>query len=332
MLPSSEENITVFFENKQDLITGDLTKVVINASNIKIDDWGTIFFGKGELDYQTNDEVMPPLQGMVIVGSDFNNNELITETDYVVVQQHIGGDFEGVRFAIGAWEELVKDGVATETYTEGAGPAYRHPRTAIGIKEDGTVFFVTVDGRDYVNGYLGVTAYELAEIMLYFDAVQAYNLDGGGSTTMSLINESDEYIYLNTPSDGAPRPIANGLFFVRGEHNPIVEDAIFPDLREVLNTPSNVFIDENGNLNFDQVLNSASYMINIDGVDYESTNNQFPLDLTPGAHNIMIKAIGDQIDYKNSEYSEVILYTVYSENMQKFIELFTQYTQSETSD
>ena len=332
MLPTSDELITVYFENIQELIIGDLNKVIINASDIKIDDWGMIFFGKGELNYQTNDELLPPLQGMVIVGKDFNEDELITETDYVVVQQHIGGEFEGVRFAIGAWEELVKNGVATEYYSEGAGPSYRHPRTAIGIKEDGTVFFVTIDGRDYINNFLGVTAYELAEIMLYFDAVQAYNLDGGGSTTMSLINDEGEYIYLNNPSDGAPRAVANGLFFVKGEHLPVLDKVPFPDLREILEIPTNVYIDIEGNLNFDGVLNSDSYLINIDGVDYDSSSNQYPLDDLPGTYSIMIKTRGDQLDYKDSIYTEVIIYTVYTENMQKFINLFKEYTKSETSD
>jgi len=331
-LPTEDGNITVYFENKQELISGDLNKVIISASDIKIDDWGTIFFGKGELDYETNEELLPPLQKMVIVGNDFNNDELITSTDYVVVQQHIGGDFEGVRFAIGAWEELVSDGIATEEYFEGAGPTYRHPRTAIGIKEDGSVFFVTVDGRDYTNGYLGVTEYELAEIMLYFDAVQAYNLDGGGSTTMSLINGEGEYVYINNPSDGNPRPIANGLFFVKGEHEPVLDKVPFPDLREILDVPTNAFIDEDGQLNFDEVLNSSSYLININGLDYESEEAEYYLNENPGTYEVMIKAIGDQIDYKNSEYSEVIIYNVYTENMQKFIDLFKNYSQSETSD
>ncbi len=330
-LPSSDDQVTVYFENYQELITGDLNKVIINASETKIDG-NHIYFGKGELGYQTNEELVPPLQKMVIVGKDFNNDELITETDYVIVQQHMGGDFEGVRFAIGAWEQLVKDGIATEYYSEGAGPSYRHPRTAIGVKEDGTVFFVVVDGRDYVNGYLGVTEYELAEIMLYFDAVEAYNFDGGGSTTMSLINEEGDYIYINNPSDGYARSVTNGAFFVKGEHLPVPPKVPFPDLRVVLDAPTNVYIDEEGNLNFDAIINSSSYVVNIDGVDYNTENNQYPLNLDEGEHAIIVKALGDYTDYKDSEYTEVIMYTVYNENMQKFIGLFTEYTQAETSD
>ena len=38
MLPTSDENVTVYFENIQNIITGDLNKVIIKASNIKIDD------------------------------------------------------------------------------------------------------------------------------------------------------------------------------------------------------------------------------------------------------------------------------------------------------
>ncbi len=68
----------------------------------------------------------------------------------------------------------------------------RHPRTAVGIKENGEWVFVVVDGRIY--GFLGMTMKELAALMLELDCVEALNLDGGGSSTMviegSVINES----------------------------------------------------------------------------------------------------------------------------------------------
>lgn len=65
------------------------------------------------------------------------------------------------------------------------------PRTAVGIIDDNHLVFVVVDGRS--PGYsAGVTMTGLADIMQGLGATTAYNLDGGGSSTMyfngSLVN------------------------------------------------------------------------------------------------------------------------------------------------
>ena len=57
-----------------------------------------------------------------------------------------------------------------------------NPRTAIGITADGTYLFVVSDGRTEESE--GLTLEELAEFMKSMGAVTAYNLDGGGSSTM----------------------------------------------------------------------------------------------------------------------------------------------------
>ena len=57
------------------------------------------------------------------------------------------------------------------------------PRTAVGVVDDNHLVFVVVDGRS--PGYsAGVTMTGLAEIMQGLGATTAYNLDGGGSSTM----------------------------------------------------------------------------------------------------------------------------------------------------
>ncbi|SHH85352.1 Exopolysaccharide biosynthesis protein [Sporobacter termitidis DSM 10068] len=57
------------------------------------------------------------------------------------------------------------------------------PRSAIGQAEDGTVFLLTIDGRQ-VGYSLGTTVGVCADILLKYGAVQASNLDGGSSTIM----------------------------------------------------------------------------------------------------------------------------------------------------
>nr|WP_309098518.1 phosphodiester glycosidase family protein [Fredinandcohnia onubensis] len=88
------------------------------------------------------------------------------------------------------------------------------PRTAVGIKADGSVFFLVIDGRQ--PGYSeGVTIHELAQIMLELGAVEAVNLDGGGSSTLGARQPGDSSLsVVNTPSDGSERNIANSIFIV----------------------------------------------------------------------------------------------------------------------
>lgn len=62
------------------------------------------------------------------------------------------------------------------------------PRTAVGVIGTNHLVFVVVDGRS--PGYsAGVTMTELAEIMQGLGATTAYNLDGGGSSTMYFDGE-----------------------------------------------------------------------------------------------------------------------------------------------
>ncbi len=57
------------------------------------------------------------------------------------------------------------------------------PRTAVGIIDTNHLVFVVVDGRS--TGYsAGVTMTGLAQIMQSLGATTAYNIDGGGSSTM----------------------------------------------------------------------------------------------------------------------------------------------------
>lgn len=58
-----------------------------------------------------------------------------------------------------------------------------HPRMAIGQKQDGTMIFVAIDGRQ--PGYsIGTNLLELQNIFEKYGAYNAANLDGGSSATM----------------------------------------------------------------------------------------------------------------------------------------------------
>ena len=70
-----------------------------------------------------------------------------------------------------------------------------NPRTAVGVLADGTWVFVVSDGRTTESE--GLTLYDLAAYMRSLGCVTAYNLDGGGSSTM-VFNGA----VVNVPSSG----------------------------------------------------------------------------------------------------------------------------------
>ncbi len=83
----------------------------------------------------------------------------------------------------------------------------RSPRTAVGLKKDGTLLLVVVDGRSTQSG--GFTLAELAQYMLRLGAVDAVNFDGGGSSEMVVNGKA-----VNRPSDGKERLVSIGLGLV----------------------------------------------------------------------------------------------------------------------
>lgn len=108
------------------------------------------------------------------------------------------------REAVGGGPMLVKDGmnVAVENYWkeafDGGGIAgtSRQPRTAIGATADGKLILLVCDGRN-MRGSAGFTLAELADKMISYGAVDAINLDGGGSST--FVGRSGNV--MNRPSD-----------------------------------------------------------------------------------------------------------------------------------
>ena len=94
---------------------------------------------------------------------------------------------------------LLKNSNISVTENEEVGKAMAsNPRTAIGILEDGSYVFVVSDGRTSESE--GLSLYELAEFMKSIGCKMAYNLDGGGSSTMYFNGK-----VINNPTTGGNR-------------------------------------------------------------------------------------------------------------------------------
>jgi exopolysaccharide biosynthesis protein len=124
-----------------------------------------------------------------------------------------GGEDEGALFqyrngeaapwtvtsAMGAGPMILRDGeIAVKATEEGFAqtsiPAV-HPRTAAGVTADDRLILMVVDGRQDMSR--GVDLVELADLMRSAGAVDALNLDGGGSSTLVVASH-----LLNRPTGG----------------------------------------------------------------------------------------------------------------------------------
>lgn len=99
--------------------------------------------------------------------------------------------------AVAGSDQIVTDGNAIENQPDREFFTTPHPRTAIGITNDNKLLLVTVDGRQPGTSE-GIPLDELAQLMIELGAVQAINLDGGGSTTMTIADPDPRV--LNSPS------------------------------------------------------------------------------------------------------------------------------------
>lgn len=104
-----------------------------------------------------------------------------TQDDILVVGTFGGGYAEsiGLRDAVSFGPSLIVNGEAANYSGVGGG---LNPRTAIGQRADGAVLLLCIEGRR--SSSMGATMADLIDIMVQYGAVNAFNLDGGMSSSM----------------------------------------------------------------------------------------------------------------------------------------------------
>lgn len=73
-----------------------------------------------------------------------------------------------------------------------------HPRTCLGIKPNGHIIMLTIDGRNTESA--GVSLFELTKLMRWLGCTSAINFDGGGSSTL-WVNGMGSNGVINYPTD-----------------------------------------------------------------------------------------------------------------------------------
>lgn len=121
-----------------------------------------------------------------------------------------------LRMALGSGSVLVRGGTPVD-FPPSTGNDAPKPRTAVGWPAGGhRLLLVAVDGG--ANFSAGLSFDDMAVLMARLGAYEAFMLDGGGSTEIVARRPGDTGVgVVNTPSDGAERPVPNGVgLFGRG--------------------------------------------------------------------------------------------------------------------
>ncbi len=144
-----------------------------------------------------NGELVQPSNGYPFFG--------VTK-DGTPVIRHGDGRTDDLQEAVAGYCMLVENGKCVAGQT-----GKLAPRTAVGIKDDGTVIVCVNDGRQDPYSY-GFDNDEMANVMYALGCTTALNLDGGASSTFLTQREGTDDITLrNQPSNGWERKVAATL-------------------------------------------------------------------------------------------------------------------------
>ncbi|MCL1924190.1 MAG: phosphodiester glycosidase family protein, partial [Defluviitaleaceae bacterium] len=237
---------------------------------------------------EPGEAVYIPRYGFIIAIRDsyfeyFKNSTLVGNTAEIVMGA-ANVDLNSIWQAVSGAGEILRNGTIVNTgYVPG--PNARHPRSAVGISEDGQrVFLVAVDGR---GASIGATHAELGQILLSLGAHNAMHFDGGGSTTMAIERPGGSLSLVNRPSDGSQRRVVNAL----GVFNTAPRDVISQVELHSYPSSTSIFIGDHislygvaRNTHLERLSLDSAYL-NIEAYPYtqRSSNRFFPS--APGSIN-----------------------------------------------
>ena len=202
-------NTSVYYNliNIPQLVDTDIFSVRIS----KALNYGTYYL-QGFVDEQVDNIVSDEQYFSVATKSDVISEYLLNGYE-IRVQKYMSGVYSGVENIIGVGSQPLEDGVikAFEDINDQSVSfaEARHPRSSFGFTEAGDFILLTIDGRQV--DMAGANLREEAKVMESLGVTNAFNLDGGGSTQL-VINDSGEFVYLNSPSEN--RRVANAVLIV----------------------------------------------------------------------------------------------------------------------
>ena len=245
------------------------------------------FFGKGSVS-KFGDASLG--QDQFAIKTDIEEVKSYLTEDYVLRVQYklLDADLANADSIIGYHDNVIINGVPGYD-NDGYGSA-RLPRTLVGVKEDGSIIMIVVDGRQAGHGFYGINQEETGALVDYYGMYNGYQMDGGGSATMVVLKDGKLQV-VNSPSD------SNGQY-ARSDSDcilvvmqvPVIEYEIARkfdtlefniDVVEEIEKYKNLYIDLNGvkkqvidgKVSFDELTSNTEYVYEffalVDG-QYES--------------------------------------------------------------
>lgn len=198
------------------------------------------------------------------------------------------------KFMIGGHALLVDNGQAVK-YTKDINVlGGRRARTAVGISSDGKkIYLVATEGR--TSRSAGLTLGELSNFMISIGANKAMNLDGGGSTTMTLkeLGKSEYTRVINPEKNGSERKVVSGI----GIYNTAPVTGVAKGIK--FTGPHSIVVGESALYNvvgaWDENLHpvdfsSWSYQYETDNAEVGLFSNSYLMGLKPGNINVKLVA------------------------------------------
>lgn len=139
------------------------------------------------------------------VREDASNGDLAIYKDgsfKIIYEDQVSADQlvqDGVVNLLAFGPSLVENGeISVDTNTEVGQAMSSNPRTAIGIIDENHYIIIVSDGR--TSESKGLSLYQMAEVMKSYGVKTAYNLDGGGSSTLYFNSQ-----VINKPTTGGSK-------------------------------------------------------------------------------------------------------------------------------
>ena len=139
------------------------------------------------------------------VREDASNGDLAIYKDgsfKIIYEDQVSADQlvqDGVVNLLAFGPSLVENGeIYVDTNTEVGQAMSSNPRTAIGIIDENHYIVIVSDGR--TSESKGLSLYQMAEVMKSYGVKTAYNLDGGGSSTLYFNGQ-----VINKPTTGGSK-------------------------------------------------------------------------------------------------------------------------------
>ena len=251
--------LTKDFRAEQDLTGYTVIKGLYSIC--RIDSCNAVFV-KGTLDSKLEGTAnMAAEKGEFYLASKDGSLDSLELGSLVKCEYSFTGEWKDVQNTMGYIHKVMENGACDWIGSNDGFAKTTHPRTIIGFKPDGSTVFLVSNGRGTEAQHnIGLSFGQAAAILDRAGVTDAYNLDGGGSSTLIVRNEYGGFDVINDPSDGNERSDGNHVLVVQRDPGFKIE------AKNVTYNSAKIGITVTNQELFDVTKNIS---INVNGKDYE---------------------------------------------------------------